>query len=135
MGKLSLVNLRTIGDERGSLIALESNKEVPFEIKRVFYIFGTQQNISRGNHSHYKTKQFLVVVRGSCKITLDDGKNKEIFHLNEPNLGLFQDALIWGIMHDFSEDCVLVVFADDFYNESDYIRNYGKFLEVVNNGK
>ncbi|MDD2888662.1 MAG: FdtA/QdtA family cupin domain-containing protein [Aliarcobacter sp.] len=135
MHKLSLVNLKTIGDERGFLIALESNKEIPFEIKRVFYIFGTQKDVSRGNHSHYKTKQFLVAVRGSCKITLDDAKNKATFNLNKPNLGLLQDALVWGTMHDFSEDCVLLVFSDEFYDESDYIRNYDKFLEVVNNGK
>ena len=83
-----------LGDYRGQLVALEENRNIPFDLKRVFYIFGTQEGVSRGNHSHYKTKQFLVAVNGSCKVTLDDGYNKETFNLNKPNLGLFQDALI-----------------------------------------
>lgn len=128
----NLINFNILGDRRGQLVALEANKEVPFDIKRVFYIYGTQQDVPRGNHSHYKTKQFLVSVAGSCKVTLDDGKTKETFDLDKPNIGLFQDALIWGTMHDFSSDCVLLVMADDYYDESDYIRSYDKFLEVVN---
>ena len=120
-----------LGDYRGQLVALEENRNIPFDLKRVFYIFGTQEGVSRGNHSHYKTKQFLVAVNGSCKVTLDDGYNKETFNLNKPNLGLFQDALIWGTMHDFSSDCVLMVLADEYYDASDYITSYDTFLEVV----
>lgn len=128
---MNVLNFKILGDHRGQLVALEANREVPFDIKRVFYIYGTQQDVPRGNHSHYKTKQFLVSVAGSCKVTLDDGKNKETFDLDKPNIGLFQDALIWGTMHDFSPDCVLMVLADDYYDASDYITNYDKFLEVV----
>ena len=120
-----------LGDYRGQLVALEENRNIPFDLKRVFYIFGTQEGVSRGNHSHYKTKQFLVAVNGSCKVTLDDGYNKETFNLNKPNLGLFQDALIWGTMHDFSSDCVLMVLANEYYDASDYITDYDKFLKVV----
>jgi hypothetical protein len=120
-----------LGDERGQLVALEQNRQVPFDIKRVFYIYGTQERISRGNHSHYKTKQFLVAVNGSCKVTLDNGYKKETFNLDKPNLGLFQDAMIWGTMHDFSSDCVLMVLADDYYDESDYITDYENFLKEV----
>ena len=122
-----------LGDYRGQLVALEENRNIPFDLKRVFYIFGTQEGVSRGNHSHYKTKQFLVAVNGSCKVTLDDGYNKETFNLNKPNLGLFQDALIWGTMHDFSSDCVLMVLADEYYDASDYITDYDKFLKEVKN--
>jgi hypothetical protein len=131
MLQFNLMDLKLIGDERGSLIALEENSDVPFTFKRVFYIFGTQENISRGNHAHYKTKQFLVAVHGSCKVTLNNGIEKETFELNSPNLGLFQDALIWGTMHNFSEDCVLMVLADDYYREEDYIREYDNFLKIV----
>lgn len=127
----SLNQFKILGDHRGQLVALEANRQIPFDVKRVFYIYGTQPDVPRGNHSHYKTKQFLVSVAGSCKVTLDDGKSKETFDLDKPNIGLFQDALIWGTMHDFSADCVLLVLADDYYDESDYIRNYDKFLEVV----
>ncbi|CAI6150549.1 MAG: TDP-4-oxo-6-deoxy-alpha-D-glucose-3,4-oxoisomerase [uncultured Sulfurimonas sp.] len=126
-----LDEFKVLGDDRGQLVALESNRQIPFDVKRVFYIYGTQPDTPRGNHSHYKTKQYLVAVAGSCKITLDDGKNKETFNLNKPNLGLFQDALFWGTMHDFSSDCVLLVMADAYYDASDYITNYDDFLEEV----
>jgi hypothetical protein len=127
-----LRNFNVMGDERGKLIALEEKKEIPFDIKRVFYIFGTIENIPRGEHSHYKTKQFLVAVNGSCKVTLDNGKEKETFDLNSRDIGLFQDALVWGTMHDFSRDCVLMVLANDIYDENDYIRDYSQFMKVVN---
>ena len=126
-----LEEFKILGDHRGQLVALEANRQIPFDVKRVFYIYGTQEGVPRGNHSHYKTKQFLVAVNGSCKVTLDNGKIKETFDLNKPNLGLFQDALIWGSMHDFSSDCVLMVLADEYYDVSDYITDYDKFLEVV----
>ena len=126
-----LQEFKVLGDHRGQLVALEANRQIPFDVKRVFYIYGTQEGVPRGNHSHYKTKQFLVAVNGSCKVTLDNGKEKETFDLNKPNLGLFQDSLIWGSMHDFSSDCVLMVLADEYYDASDYITNYDKFLEVV----
>lgn len=128
-----LEEFKVLGDHRGQLVALEANRQIPFDVKRVFYIYGTQEGIPRGNHSHYKTKQFLVAVNGSCKVTLDNGKTKETFDLNKPNLGLFQDALIWGNMHDFSSDCVLIVLADEYYDASDYITDYNKFLKEVKN--
>lgn len=127
-----LQKFNVMGDERGQLIALEENNEIPFDMKRVFYIFGTIKNIPRGQHSHYKTKQFLIAVNGSCKVTLDNGKEKETFDLNSRDIGLFQDALIWGTMHDFSEDCVLMVLANDIYDAKDYITDYNEFLKVVN---
>lgn len=127
----TLQEFKVLGDHRGQLIALEANRQIPFDVKRVFYIYGTQEGVPRGNHSHYKTKQFLVAVNGSCKVTLDNGKEKEVYELNKPNLGLLQDALIWGTMHEFSSDCVLMVLADEYYDPSDYITNYDKFLEVI----
>jgi len=127
-----IINFQVMGDAKGSLIAFEENQNVPFDIKRVFYIYGTQQDVARGQHSHYKTKQLLVAVNGGCKVTLDDGENTKTYVLNKPNVGLFQDALLWGTMHDFSEDCILMVFADTYYDENDYIRNYETFLGIVN---
>jgi hypothetical protein len=129
----TLQEFKVLGDHRGQLVALEASRQIPFDVKRVFYIYGTQEGVPRGNHSHYKTKQFLIAANGSCKVTLDNGKIKETFDLNKPNLGLFQDALIWGIMHDFSSDCVLMVLADEYYDASDYITDYKKFLKEVKN--
>lgn len=122
---------RILGDERGQLIAIESGINIPFEIKRVFFIYGTQPNVPRGQHSHYKTKQYLIAVNGSCKVTLDNGYSQETYELNQPYIGLFQDAKVWGSMHDFSDDCVLLVLADQHYNEADYIRSYDEFKQVV----
>jgi len=122
---------KALGDHRGQLVAIEGEDDVPFGIKRVFYIYNTQKGVPRGNHSHYQTKQYLIAVNGSCKVTLDNGKTKQTFDLDEPNKGLFQDVLIWGAMHDFSNDCVLMVLASEYYNELDYIRDYNEFLKVV----
>ena len=122
---------KVLGDHRGQLVVIEGKNDVPFDIKRVFYIYGTQKDTPRGNHSHYKTKQYLIAVNGSCKVTLDNVKTKKTFDLDEPNKGLFQDALTWGTMHDFSDDCVLMVLASEYYNEVDYIRDYNEFLKTV----
>jgi len=122
---------KVLGDDRGQLVALEETIDIPFEIKRVFYIYGTQMGVSRGNHAHFQANQFLIVVNGSCKVTLDNGTKKETYNLNKPHLGLHQSTMIWGTMHDFSPDCVLLVLSDELYNEKDYIRNYSTFLEVI----
>jgi dTDP-4-dehydrorhamnose 3,5-epimerase-like enzyme len=119
------------GDHRGQLVALEADTDVPFEIKRVFYIYGTQAGVPRGQHSHHVTKQYMIAVNGSCKVTLDDGQRKVTFELNQPHIGLFQDALVWGEMHDFSADCVLLVLASEHYDEADYIRDYQDFLRCI----
>lgn len=120
---------KVLGDNRGKLVALETNISVPFDIKRVFYIYETKPGVPRGQHSHYVTQQYLIAVSGSCKVTLDDGSTKVTYELNQPNIGLFQDALVWGEMHEFSTDCVLLVLASEYYNEADYIRDYETFHE------
>ena len=127
-----IINFDIKGDERGSLISLEENKNIPFEIKRVYYIFNTLEGIRRGFHAHKKLKQLLVCVSGSCKILLDDGKSKEEISLDNPNKGLLIESMIWREMFDFSPDCVLMVLADDIYDESDYVRDYQQFLSYLN---
>jgi dTDP-4-dehydrorhamnose 3,5-epimerase-like enzyme len=126
-----LINFKTNGDERGSLIAIENNHNVPFDIKRVYYIFDTKNGVRRGFHAHKKLKQLCICVSGSCSFLLDDGVNKESIELNSPNQGLFIKGLVWREMYDFSSECVLMVLADEYYDESDYIRDYSSFLEEV----
>lgn len=128
---MTVIHHKVHGDNRGQLVVIEGNDDVPFDIKRVFYIYGGQQNVSRGSHSHYQTQQYLIAVNGSCKVTLDNGKCKKTFDLDEPNKGLFQDALVWGVMHDFSDDCLLLVLASEHYKESDYIYDYSELMRVV----
>lgn len=120
------------GDDRGSLIALENNKDIPFEIKRVYYIFDTKDGVRRGFHAHKHLKQVLVCVKGSCKIHLDNGKGdtSEVI-LNRTNKGLLIESNIWREMYDFSPDAVLLVLASELYDESDYIRNYDSFIKYM----
>ena len=132
MSIIKIVSFKSLGDERGSLIALEGNKSVPFDIKRVYYIFGTKEGVSRGFHAHLNLKQVVVCVKGSCRFVLDNGMQKEEIILDDATKGLLIEDLIWREMYDFSPDCVLMVLASEYYDESDYIREYDDFLGVVN---
>jgi dTDP-4-dehydrorhamnose 3,5-epimerase-like enzyme len=123
----NLINFEIKGDERGSLIAIEGLKQIPFAIKRVYYIFDTKKEVSRGFHAHKELQQIAICVSGSCKFHLDNGTDTVEVLLNSPSKGLFIDKLIWREMYDFSPDCVLIILASDFYSEKDYIRDYASF--------
>ncbi len=120
------------GDDRGQLIALEEYKDIPFEIKRVYYMYDTKEGVRRGFHAHKNLQQILVCVHGSCDILLDNGKEKKIISLEKPYEGLYVPNDMWREMYHFSEDAVLLVLASDIYREEDYIRDYDKFLEFLN---
>ena len=123
------------GDERGQLVALEEFKDIPFEIKRVYYMYETGKNVHRGFHAHRSLEQILICIHGSCKVLLDNGNEKKIVSLEKPYEGLYIANNMWREMYDFSEDAVLLVLASDYYNEEDYIRNYDEFLkEIVEKG-
>lgn len=124
---ISTIEFPPLGDERGSLVALETHKTIPFDVKRVYYIFGTKFGVSRGFHAHRALKQVMVCVTGKCRMVLDDGLNREEVWLDSPTKGIFVSGLVWREMHDFSADCVLLVLADQHFNESDYIRSYEEF--------
>lgn len=119
------------GDARGQLIAIEANKDIPFEVKRVYYMYDTTPGVARGHHAHKALEQILICVHGSCKILLDNGKEKETVVLDEPNKGLYISSDMWRVMYDFSPDAVLMVMASTYYEESDYIRDYDEFLKYV----
>ena len=127
--KVELIDFNILGDERGLLIALEENKNIPFVIKRVYYIFGTKENVRRGFHAHKQLNQVAVCVNGNCKMLLDDGKAKQLITLDRPEQGLIVREMIWHEMFDFNDDCVLLVLASELYDEDDYIRSYEKFKE------
>ena len=131
MSIIKIVSFKSLGDERGSLIALEGNKSVPFDIKRVYYIFGTKEGVSRGFHAHLNLKQVVVCVKGSCRFVLDNGKQKEEIILDDATEGLLIEGLTWREMYDFSPDCVLIILANKYYNENDYIRDYDEFLKEI----
>jgi dTDP-4-dehydrorhamnose 3,5-epimerase-like enzyme len=131
MSLIKIINFKSLGDERGELVALESNKNIPFEFKRAYYIFNTQKAVARGFHAHKELQQVAVCVSGSCRIVIDNGINKESILLSSPLKGLLIDKMQWREMYEFSDDCVLLVFASAHYDESDYIRDYDDFIRMV----
>lgn len=131
MSLIKLIEFKSLGDDRGNLIALEGNKNIHFNIKRVYYLFGTKNGVERGFHAHKELQQIAICVAGSCKVRMDDGVNKTEITLNQPNQGLLIDCMQWHEMYAFSDDCVFLVLASDVYKESDYIRDYCKFKSMV----
>ncbi|MFS2158961.1 FdtA/QdtA family cupin domain-containing protein [Pseudomonas sp. Pseusp122] len=129
--KVHYLQLQAHGDERGSLIALEEGKNIPFQVKRVYYMFDTGEGVRRGYHAHKSLKQVAIAVRGSCRFMLDDGTEKIDIRLDNPNQGLLIESFIWREMYDFSPDCVLMVLADNLYDEADYVRDYATFRAMV----
>jgi len=128
-----LMTFQIKGDDRGSLVSLEEKRNIPFDIKRIYYIFGTEAEAVRGKHSHSNLEQVAICVSGSCKFSLDDGREKQVIELNEPNKGLYIGENIWREMFDFTDDCVLLVLANEYYDENEYIRNYEEFKRRLQN--
>lgn len=131
MGLVNLIEFNILGDKRGSLISLEQCANVPFEIKRTYYIFNLDGNLPRGFHAHKELRQLAICVQGSCEVLLDDGTTKEEVLLNQPNVGLLIEPYQWHVMRNFTKDCVFLVLASDHYNESDYIRDYDEFIRSI----
>ena len=133
MVSYDLLNFRVRGDHTGNLVALEKGAEFPFDIKRVYYIWGTDKDAVRGKHAHRKLEQVIVCTSGSCDFILDDGKERTTVHLNSPAQGLHIKSNIWREFTNFSPDCVVMVLASEHYDESDYIRDYEQFKQEIKN--
>lgn len=119
------------GDDRGMLVALEEGKEIPFPVKRVYYMYDTVPGVRRGHHAHKCLEQILICIHGSCKIHLDDGTETAEVELSNPYEGVYIPNDMWREMYDFSSDAVLMVLASVIYDESDYIRSYDEFIQYV----
>ena len=128
---MNWIDLTKRGDARGSLVAIEGHGAIPFEIRRVYYIFDTLRGVSRGYHAHRNLQQLMVCVAGSCRVSLDDGRQRADAVLDDPCRGLLIEGLVWREMHDFSEHCVLLVLASEPYDERDYIRDHDAFLRLA----
>jgi dTDP-4-dehydrorhamnose 3,5-epimerase-like enzyme len=133
MSLINWIDFQSRDDERGSLVVVEvgQGKPIPFGINRVYYVYGASPSISRGFHAHRTLKQVAIPVIGSCRMVLDDGHEREDVWLNNPKKGLLLDTMMWHEMHDFSNNCLLLVLASEHYDEGDYIRDYEKFLSLV----
>jgi dTDP-4-dehydrorhamnose 3,5-epimerase-like enzyme len=128
---INVISLPVFNDDRGKLISLEENNNIPFEIKRVYYMYDINNKLIRGKHAHKDLEQVAVCVNGSCEILLDNGTSKERLELNSPETGLLIGSMIWREIFNFSNDCVLIVLASQLYDESDYIRSYDEFIQIV----
>ncbi len=120
-----------LGDERGKLVVVEGNMDIPFEIKRVFYIYGSDKDVVRGQHANRTSEFVLINVSGSSKVRVDNGFEEEIIELNRPRMGLYLPTMVWKDMYDFSEDSVLLVLANTHYDAEEYIRDYDEYLKEV----
>ena len=135
LNDVKFISLRTFIEPDGKLVPIESNIDIPFLIRRVFYVYGVKDQNDRGKHSHHKTKQVLICLKGEVKVVCDDGENKDTWILNEPNKALYIPEMIWDEQLYTSEDSILLVLANTKYNFNDYIEDYEKFKELKNGNK
>ena len=121
------------GDERGKMVVIEGLKDVPFEIKRLFYIYGSDKGVVRGCHANRNSEFVLINVAGKSKVKVLDGKgNEAVFSLNRPHTGIYLPKMVWKEMYDFSEDSVLLCLSSELYDPNEYIRDYDEFIKIVN---
>lgn len=133
---IHMLEFRETGDERGQLVVVEGMEDIPFEIKRVFYIYGSDSDVVRGQHANRRTEFVLINVAGSSTVRVMDGKGNEgVFFLSRPHTGIYLPNMIWKEMYDFSEDSVLLVLASEHYDEGEYIRNYEEFCRLIQGGR
>lgn len=130
--KVQMIEFKQYGDERGYLVIAEGQKDIPFEIKRVFYIYGSERDVVRGQHANRKSEFVLINVAGTSKVKVKDGEGNEVIYcLNRPHTGVYIPTMVWKDMYDFSEDSVLLVIASEQYDNSEYIRDYAQYVEEL----
>lgn len=131
MKDFKIIEWKENGDERGKLVVIEGEKDIPFEIKRIFYIYGMDKEVIRGLHSNKKSEFVIINVGGSAKVRLHDGKKEMVIELDRPNKGVYIPKLMWKEMYDFSEECIMLVISNQPYDNGEYIRDFDEFLREV----
>lgn len=126
-----VLNFGDLGDERGKLVVVEGNKDIPFKIERVFYIYGSDNEVVRGQHANRESEFVLINVGGTSKVRIDNGHTEAIIELNKPMMGLYIPTMVWKDMYDFSEDSILLVLASTHYNGQEYIRDYEEYKKEM----
>ena len=126
-----IINFADLGDERGKLVVIEGGLAIPFDIQRVFYIYGSDETVVRGQHANRESEFVLINVSGTSKVRITDGKEEFNVELNKPMMGVYIPKMVWKDMYDFSEDSVLLCLASEHYNPEEYIRDYEEYLQVM----
>ena len=129
--RCSVLQFADLGDERGKLVVIEGNQSIPFDIKRVFYIYESDATVVRGQHANRDSEFVLINVAGQSKVRITDGKEEFIVELNKPMMGVYIPKMIWKEIYDFSSDSVLLVLASTHYDGKEYIRDYEDYLKEV----
>ena len=130
--QIKILEFSDLGDERGNLVVVEGNGyDIPFDIKRVFYIYGSDAQIARGKHANKKTEFVMINVSGKSKVKIDNGYEQDVIELNRPRMGLYLSTMVWKEMFDFSEDSVLLVLASEHYDAEEDIREYDDFMKEI----
>lgn len=129
--KCPIINFKDLGDERGKLVVIEGEQNIPFAIKRVFYIYGSDSTVIRGQHANRESEFVLINVAGNSKVRITDGKEEFVVELNKPMMGVYIPKMVWKDMYDFSSDSVLLVLASTHYDGKEYIRDYEEYVREV----
>ena len=130
--RCKVLNFKDLGDERGKLVVIEGNEDIPFEIKRTFYIYDSDSDVVRGQHANRDSEFVLINVAGSSRVRITDGKEEFVVELNKPMMGVYIPKMVWKDMYDFSNDSVLLVLASTHYDGKEYIRDYEEYIKEVN---
>lgn len=133
LSRCEVIELPKVTDSRGNLSFIESKNHIPFDIKRVYYLYDVPGGSERGSHAHKNLHQFIVAMSGSFDVLLDDGTSTHRYHMNRPYLGLYVCPMMWRLLDNFSSGSVCLVLASEHYDESDYIRNYNDFISLATN--
>lgn len=129
--RYKILEFADLGDERGDLVVVEGEKDIPFRVERVFYIYGSDSTVIRGQHANRKSEFVMINVSGTSKVRITDGTEECIVELNKPRMGLYLDKMVWKDMYDFSPDSVLLVITNTHYDGKEYIRNYDEYLQII----
>ena len=129
--RYKIVCFDDLGDERGKLVVVEGGISIPFDIKRIFYIYGSDDTVVRGQHANRESEFVLINVAGTSKVKVDDGKETRIIELNKPMMGVYLSKMLWKDMYDFSPDSVLLVLANTHYDSAEYIRDYDEYIKIL----
>ena len=129
--QIHIFNFPDLGDERGNLVVVEGGIAIPFDIKRIFYIYGSDSEVVRGSHANLKSEFIMINVSGTSKVLIDNGLERRVVALDKPRMGLYLKSMVWKEMYDFSEDSIMLVLASEHYDANEYIREYSEYLAYV----